>query len=128
MAAVLYVFRTLVDDDIPLNSGCLQPLTVIIPPGTMLSPQYPAAVAAGNVETSQVVTGALYAALGVMAEGSGTMNNVTFGNEQVPVLRDGGQRLGRRRRLRRHRRGADQDDQLPAHRPRGARVALPGAA
>ena len=82
MAAVLYVFRTLVDDDIPLNSGCLQPLTVIIPPGTMLSPQYPAAVAAGNVETSQVVTGALYAALGVMAEGSGTMNNVTFGNER----------------------------------------------
>jgi 5-oxoprolinase (ATP-hydrolysing) len=82
MAAVLYVFRTLVDDDIPLNSGCLQPLTVIIPPGTMLSPRYPAAVAAGNVETSQVVTGALYAALGVMAEGSGTMNNVTFGNDR----------------------------------------------
>ncbi len=82
MAAVLYVFRTLVDDDIPLNSGCLQPLTVLIPPGTMLSPQYPAAVAAGNVETSQVVTGALYAALGVMAEGSGTMNNVTFGNDR----------------------------------------------
>jgi 5-oxoprolinase (ATP-hydrolysing) len=82
MAAVLYVFRTLVDDDIPLNSGCLQPLTVIIPPGTMLSPAYPAAVAAGNVETSQVVTGALYAALGVMAEGSGTMNNVTFGNDR----------------------------------------------
>jgi 5-oxoprolinase (ATP-hydrolysing) len=82
MAAVLYVFRTLVDDDIPLNSGCLQPLTVIIPEHTMLSPQYPAAVAAGNVETSQVVTGALYAALGVMAEGSGTMNNVTFGNDR----------------------------------------------
>jgi 5-oxoprolinase (ATP-hydrolysing) len=82
MAAVLYVFRTLVDDDIPLNSGCLQPLNVIIPPGTMLSPAYPAAVAAGNVETSQVVTGALYAALGVMAEGSGTMNNVTFGNDR----------------------------------------------
>jgi 5-oxoprolinase (ATP-hydrolysing) len=82
MAAVLYVFRTLVDDDIPLNSGCLQPLHVIIPPGTMLSPGYPAAVAAGNVETSQVVTGALYAALGVMAEGSGTMNNVTFGNDR----------------------------------------------
>jgi 5-oxoprolinase (ATP-hydrolysing) len=82
MAAVLYVFRTLVDDDIPLNSGCLQPLSVIIPPRTMLSPEYPAAVAAGNVETSQVVTGALYAALGVMAEGSGTMNNVTFGNDR----------------------------------------------
>ncbi|MGA2827325.1 MAG: hydantoinase B/oxoprolinase family protein [Streptosporangiaceae bacterium] len=80
MAAVLYVFRTLVDDDIPLNSGCLRPINVIIPPGTMLSPEYPAAVAAGNVETSQAVTGALYAALGVMAEGSGTMNNVTFGN------------------------------------------------
>jgi len=80
MAAVLYVFRTLVDGDIPLNSGCLKPINVIIPPGTMLSPEYPAAVAAGNVETSQAVTGALYAALGAMAEGSGTMNNVTFGN------------------------------------------------
>jgi 5-oxoprolinase (ATP-hydrolysing) len=82
MAAVLYVFRTLVDKDIPLNAGCLEPLTVIIPPGTMLSPEYPAAVAAGNVETSQAVTGALYAALNSMAEGSGTMNNVTFGNER----------------------------------------------
>ncbi len=82
MAAVLYVFRTLVADDIPLNSGCLQPLTVIIPAGSMLAPEYPAAVAAGNVETSQAVTGALYAALGVMAEGSGTMNNVTFGNDR----------------------------------------------
>jgi len=82
MAAVLYVFRTLVDDDIPLNSGCLQPLNVIIPARSMLAPEYPAAVAAGNVETSQAVTGALYAALGVMAEGSGTMNNVTFGNDR----------------------------------------------
>jgi 5-oxoprolinase (ATP-hydrolysing) len=82
MAAVLYVFRTLVGQDIPLNAGCLEPLNVIIPPGTMLSPRYPAAVAAGNVETSQAVTGALYAALKVMAEGSGTMNNVTFGNDR----------------------------------------------
>ena len=82
MAAVLYVFRTLVDDEIPLNSGCMQPLNVTIPTGSMLSPEYPAAVAAGNVETSQAVTGALYAALGVQAEGSGTMNNVTFGNER----------------------------------------------
>ncbi|MES9538900.1 hydantoinase B/oxoprolinase family protein [Actinomadura sp. NPDC000600] len=82
MAAVLYVFRTLVDEDIPLNAGCLTPLHVKIPPGSMLAPEYPAAVAAGNVETSQAVTGALYAALGVMAEGSGTMNNVTFGNER----------------------------------------------
>jgi 5-oxoprolinase (ATP-hydrolysing) len=82
MAAVLYVFRTLVDDEIPLNSGCLEPLQVIIPPGSMLAPEYPAAVAAGNVEISQAVTGALYAALGVQAEGSGTMNNVTFGNDR----------------------------------------------
>lgn len=83
MAAVLYVFRTLVDDDIPLNSGCLEPLEVRVPPGSMLAPRYPAATVAGNVETSQAVTGALYAALGVQAEGSGTMNNVTFGNERV---------------------------------------------
>jgi 5-oxoprolinase (ATP-hydrolysing) len=82
MAAVLYVLRTLVADDIPLNSGCLKPVTVIIPPGCMLAPAYPAAVAAGNVETSQAVTGALYAALRVQAEGSGTMNNITFGNER----------------------------------------------
>jgi 5-oxoprolinase (ATP-hydrolysing) len=82
MAAVLYVFRTLVDDDIPLNGGCLTPLRVLIPAGCMLAPVYPAAVVAGNVETSQSITGALYAALGVQAEGSGTMNNVTFGNER----------------------------------------------
>jgi len=82
MAAVLYVFRTLVEDDIPLNSGCLKPLRVIIPPGTMLAPEYPAAVVAGNVETSQAVTGALYAALGNLAGGSGTMNNLTFGNDR----------------------------------------------
>ncbi|WP_445525285.1 hydantoinase B/oxoprolinase family protein [Streptomyces cyslabdanicus] len=80
-AAVLYVFRTLVADDIPLNDGCLRPLEIIVPPGSMLSPQHPAAVVAGNVETSQAITGALYAALGVQAEGSGTMNNITFGNE-----------------------------------------------
>jgi 5-oxoprolinase (ATP-hydrolysing) len=83
MAAVLYVFRTLVADDIPLNSGCLKPLEVRIPARSMLAPEYPAATVAGNVETSQAVTGALYAALGVQAEGSGTMNNVTFGNERV---------------------------------------------
>ncbi|MFG2333921.1 hydantoinase B/oxoprolinase family protein [Streptomyces sp. NPDC048604] len=82
-AAVLYVFRTLVDDDIPLNSGCLEPLEVRVPDGSMLAPAYPAATVAGNVETSQAVTGALYAALGVQAEGSGTMNNLTFGNDRV---------------------------------------------
>ncbi|MGH3906029.1 MAG: hydantoinase B/oxoprolinase family protein [Pseudonocardiaceae bacterium] len=81
-AAVLYVFRTLVADDIPLNDGCLRPLHIVIPEGSMLAPEYPAAVVAGNVETSQAVTGALYAALGVQAEGSGTMNNVSFGNER----------------------------------------------
>ncbi|WP_129310432.1 hydantoinase B/oxoprolinase family protein [Streptomyces sp. L2] len=81
-AAVLYVFRTLVADDIPLNDGCLRPLDIIVPPGSFLAPEPPAAVVAGNVETSQAVTGALYAALGVQAEGSGTMNNVTFGNER----------------------------------------------
>ncbi|WP_128378486.1 hydantoinase B/oxoprolinase family protein [Streptomyces cavernae] len=80
-AAVLYVFRTLVADDIPLNDGCLRPLKIVVPPGSMLAPEPPAAVVAGNVETSQAITGALYAALGVQAEGSGTMNNVTFGNE-----------------------------------------------
>jgi 5-oxoprolinase (ATP-hydrolysing) len=81
-AAVLYVFRTLVADDIPLNDGCLRPLRIVVPPGSLLAPAYPAAVVAGNVETSQAVTGALYAALGIQAEGSGTMNNVTFGNDR----------------------------------------------
>ncbi|MGC5617359.1 hydantoinase B/oxoprolinase family protein [Georgenia sp. Z1491] len=81
-AAVLYVFRTLVDADIPLNDGCLRPLRIVVPDGSMLAPTHPAAVVGGNVETSQAVTGALYAALGVMAEGAGTMNNVTFGNER----------------------------------------------
>ncbi|MGW1297895.1 hydantoinase B/oxoprolinase family protein [Streptomyces sp. NPDC002533] len=83
MAAVLYVFRTLVGEDIPLNSGCLKPLDVTIPPGSMLDPAYPAATVAGNVETSQAVTGALYGAIGGQAEGSGTMNNLTFGNDHV---------------------------------------------
>jgi 5-oxoprolinase (ATP-hydrolysing) len=82
MAAVLYVFRTLVDDDIPLNAGCLKPLEVVIPEGSMLRPRYPAAVVAGNVETSQCVTDALYGALGTMAASQGTMNNFTFGNER----------------------------------------------
>ncbi|MFI6985955.1 hydantoinase B/oxoprolinase family protein [Embleya sp. NPDC050154] len=81
-AVVLYVFRTLVADDIPLNDGCLRPLRIVIPTGSMLAASYPVAVVAGNVETSQAITGALYAAMGVQAEGSGTMNNVTFGNRQ----------------------------------------------
>jgi 5-oxoprolinase (ATP-hydrolysing) len=81
-AAVLYVFRTLVDDDIPLNAGCLKPLKVIIPEGSMLNPRPPAATVAGNVETSQCLTDALYGALGIMAASSGTMNNFTFGNDR----------------------------------------------
>ena len=81
-AAILYVFRTLVKDNIPLNAGCLKPLDIIIPEGCMLNPQYPAAVVAGNVETSQNITDCLYAALGVMAASQGTMNNFTFGNDQ----------------------------------------------
>jgi 5-oxoprolinase (ATP-hydrolysing) len=79
-AAVLYVFRTLVDDDIPLNEGCLKPLRLVIPEGSMLNPTHPAAVVAGNVETSQWVTDCLYAALGVLAGAQGTMNNFTFGD------------------------------------------------
>jgi 5-oxoprolinase (ATP-hydrolysing) len=82
MAAVLYVFRTLVDDDIPLNAGCLKPLNVIIPPGSMLNPHYPASVVSGNVETSTCITNALYGALGIMAASQGTMNNFTFGNSK----------------------------------------------
>ncbi|MDE2487856.1 MAG: hydantoinase B/oxoprolinase family protein [Alphaproteobacteria bacterium] len=81
-AAALYVFRTLVDDDIPLNSGCLKPLKILTREGSMLAPRPPAAVVAGNVETSQHVVDALYAALGVMANSQGTMNNFTFGDER----------------------------------------------
>ncbi|KST62362.1 hydantoinase B/oxoprolinase family protein [Mastigocoleus testarum] len=81
-AAVLYVFRTLVNDNIPLNAGCLKPLEIIIPQGCMLNPAYPAAVVAGNVETSQAIVDALYGALGIMAASQGTMNNFTFGNEK----------------------------------------------
>ena len=81
-AAVLYVFRTLVDADIPLNEGCLKPLSLIVPKGSMLYPVYPAAVVAGNVETSQCITDCLYGALGALASAQGTMNNVTFGNER----------------------------------------------
>ncbi len=80
MAAVLYVFRTLVNDDIPLNAGCLKPIKVIIPAGSMLNPNPPASVVAGNVETSTCITNALFGALGVMAASQCTMNNFTFGN------------------------------------------------
>ena len=82
MAAVLYVFRTLVADEIPLNAGCMKPLKVIIPERSMLNPEPPASVVAGNVETSTCITNALYGALGTMGSSQGTMNNFTFGNER----------------------------------------------
>jgi 5-oxoprolinase (ATP-hydrolysing) len=81
-AAVLYVFRTLVDDEIPMNDGCLAPIEIITPEGSMLNPSFPAAVVAGNVETSQAIVDALYGALGVLAASQGTMNNLTFGDAQ----------------------------------------------
>src|SRR5271170_6944145 len=82
-AAVLYVFRVMVDDDIPINAGCLRPIRIIVPEGSMLAPRYPAAVVAGNVEVSQNVTDCLFGALGAMACAQGTMNNFTFGNERI---------------------------------------------
>jgi 5-oxoprolinase (ATP-hydrolysing) len=82
-AAVLYVFRTLTEAAIPLNEGCLEPLEILIPPGSMLDPQPPAAVAAGNVETSQCIVDALYGALGILAASQGTMNNLTFGDARL---------------------------------------------
>jgi 5-oxoprolinase (ATP-hydrolysing) len=81
-AAVLYVFRCLVESDIPMNAGCLRPLEIVVPEGSLLNPRPPAAVAAGNVETSQAVVDALFGALGVLAASQGTMNNLTFGNER----------------------------------------------
>jgi len=79
-AAVLYVFRVMVDDDIPMNAGCLRPINIVIPKRSMLSPEFPAAVVAGNVETSQAVTNCLFGALGALAAAQGTMNNLNFGN------------------------------------------------
>ena len=82
-AAVLYVFRSMIREEIPMNEGCLEPLKIKIPQDSMLSPSYPAAVVAGNVETSQCVTDCLYGALGALAASQGTMNNFTFGNDRV---------------------------------------------
>ena len=79
-AAVLYVFRVMVDDDIPMNAGCLRPINIVIPAHSMLTPEYPAAVVAGNVETSQAITNCLFGALGALAAAQGTMNNLNFGN------------------------------------------------
>ncbi len=81
-AAVLYVFRLLVQGDIPMNAGCLRPIRIVVPESSMLSPSYPAAVVAGNVEVSQAVTNCLFGATGAMAAAQGTMNNLTLGNEE----------------------------------------------
>jgi 5-oxoprolinase (ATP-hydrolysing) len=82
-AAVLYVFRVMVDSSIPMNAGCLRPITIIVPEGSMLAPRYPAAVVAGNTEMSQIVTNALFGALGEIAPAQGTMNNLTFGDARL---------------------------------------------
>ena len=102
-AAVLYVFRTLVADDIPLNDGCLRPLHIVIPEGSMLAPIYPAAVVAGNVETSQAITGALYAALRRPGRGLRHDEQRHLRQRAAPVLRDRRLRLRGRRRVRRAR-------------------------
>ena len=100
---MLYVFRTLVDDNIPLNEGCLKPINIVIPEGSMLAPESdPAAVVAGNTETSQAVTDALYGALGVLAASQGTMNNVIFGNDTHQYYETVCGGLRRRAGLRRH--------------------------
>ncbi len=125
-AAVLYVFRVMVDDDIPMNAGCLRPINIVIPKGSMLTPEYPAAVVAGNVEISQAVTNCLFGALGALAAAQGTMNNLNFGNETLSVLRDDLLGLAGRSRLPRHRRRAHAHDQLAPHRSGNSRIPLSG--
>ena len=127
-AAVLYVFRVMVDDDIPMNAGCLRPIRVILPEGSMLSPRYPAAVVAGNVEVSQAVTDTLFAALGALGSAQGTMNNLTFGDDDLSVLRDHLLRRAGRPRLRRGGGGAYAYDEFAPDRPGGAGEPLSGGA
>ena len=127
-AVVLYVFRTLVGKDIPLNEGCLRPLTIILPEGTMLNPRYPAAVIAGNTEVSQAACNALYGALGVLAAGQGTMNNFVWGNERFQNYETIAGGAGAGPGFCWLRRGAKPYDQHPHDRPRGAGTPLPGAA
>ena len=127
-ACVLYVFRTLVDEEIPLNAGCLRPIKIVVPKGSMLKPRYPAAVAAGNVETSQTIVNCLYGALGVLGSAQGHDEQSHLRQRDLSILRD--DLLGRagRRRLRRRGRGADAYDQFAPHRSRGAGAALSRAA
>ena len=132
-AAVLYAFRVMVEDKIPMNAGCLRPINIVIPDGCMLKPAYPAAVVAGNVETSQHVTNALFGAMGALANAQGTMNNLTFGNDDISVLRDdllrfAGRPHEQRPRLCRHLGRPHPYDQFAPDRSRSAGAALPGAA
>ena len=127
-AAVLYVFRVMVDDDIPMNAGCLKPIRVILPEGSMLSPRYPAAVVAGNVEVSQAVTDTLFAALGALGSAQGTMNNLTFGDETYQYYETICSGAPAGPELRRRGGGAHAHDQLAPHRPGDSRDPLPGRA
>jgi 5-oxoprolinase (ATP-hydrolysing) len=125
-AATLYVFRCMVADNIPMNAGCLKPIEIVFGEDSMLSPKYPAAVVAGNVETSQAVTDTLFGALNALAAAQGTMKQLQLRQRQVPVLRDDLRRLGRRRRFRRHLGSAYPHDQHPAHRSGDPGVPLSG--
>ena len=127
-AAVLYVFRVMVDDDIPMNAGCLRPINIVIPPKSMLTPEYPAAVVAGNVETSQAVTNCLFGALGALAAAQGTMNNLNFGNAKYQYYETicSGSPAGPG--FQRHRRRAHAHDQYAADRSGSAGVPLSGGA
>ena len=127
-AAVLYVFRVMVDDEIPMNAGCLRPIRIIIPKKSLLSPEFPAAVVAGNVETSQEVTNCLFGALDAMAAAQGTMNNLNFGNARYQYYETicSGSPAGPG--LSRYRCGAHPYDKHPAHRSGSAGVPLSGAA
>ena len=127
-AAVLYVFRVMVDDDIPMNAGCLRPINIVIPKKSMLSPEYPAAVVAGNVETSQAVTNCLFGALGAHGGRAGHHEQSQFRQRALSVLRDDLLRLAGRPRLSRHRRRAHPHDQHAAHRSGSAGIPLSGAA
>ena len=127
-AAVLYVFRVMVDDDIPMNAGCLRPIRIIIPKKSMLTPEFPAAVVAGNVETSQEVTNCLFGALGAMAAAQGTMNNLNFGNARYQYYETDLLRLAGRPRISRHRRRAHPHDQYAADRSGNPGIPLSGAA
>ncbi len=126
-AAVLYVFRMMVADDIPMNAGCLRPINIVVPPKSMLTPEYPAAVVAGNVETSQAVTNCLFGALGALGLCAGNDEQSQLRQRQVSILRDDLFRLAGRSRLQRHRRRPHPHDQHAADRPGNSGIPLSGS-